>query len=141
MAHYLIQVTLGELQAASVGWNVEGGDRYVGFYDAGIAVISGPLIGNPVLPYFEIECSDDLILEDLWFPYELMKDGARRPGHLRWAYKASIASAGNSRSLIRNSAGNVIGVTPNYVISGTDPASSFFDEEDPEEAEEISGLD
>ena len=139
--HYLIQATLGDLQAASSGWNVDGGDRYIGFFPGGIAYLSGPLIGNPTLPWFEIQCTDDAVLDALGFPYGLMRDELRKPGHLRGAYKASIANPGNSRRIIRNGAGEAVGVTPDFTICGTNHTASFMAGEDPDEAEEITGLE
>lgn len=150
--HYLIQATLAELRDSCKdvfdgvqwvkAWAVHGGDKYVAHYTQGQAVISGPLMAvNPNAPWFEIQCVDPTILDALGFPYGLMRDELRKPGHLRGAYKASIASSGNSRSHVRNEAGAVIGVTPNFTICGTHPAGSFLTGEDPEDAEEIAGLE
>ena len=50
-------------------------------------------------------------------------------------------SPANSRSIIRNQAGNAVGVTPDFTICGTNPAVNFMAGEDPEEAEEITGLE
>lgn len=152
--HYLIQATLAELRDATKdvfdgvawvkAWKDHGGEKYVAHYTDGQACISGPLIGNPALPWFEIQCEGDTattILGALGFPYDLMINELHKPGHLRGAYKASIASPRNSRSLIRNQGGAVIGVTANFSICGTSLAASFLAGEDPEEAEEITGLE
>lgn len=151
--HYLIQATLAELKDATMDifdgvywvkdWTDHGGETYVAHYKQGQAVISGPLIGNPALPWFEIQCEGDTavpILDALGFPYGLMKDELRKPG-LRGAYKASIANPRNSRSLIRNSGGQAVGVTAGFSICGTNLAASFLAGEEAEEAEEITGLE
>ena len=152
--HYLIQTTLAELRDAALevfdgeawvkAWAEHGGEKYVAHYTEGQAVISGPIMAtNPNAPWFEIQCSVPELVTRLAEIGEInfMRDELRKPGHLRGAYKASIASEGNSRSLIRNSLGNVIGVTPNFMICGTNPAGSFMAGEDSEEAEEILGLE
>jgi hypothetical protein len=150
--HYLVQATLAELQAAAVdvfdgvdwvkAWQDHGGDKYIGHYTQGQLVLSGPLIsGNPTEPWFEVQCANDAVLDDLGFPYGLMRDEVRKPGHLRGAYQASIASPVNDRRLIRNGANQVVGVTPNFVICGTHPAASFLAGEDVDTAEEITGLE
>lgn len=153
--HYLIQTTLEELKDATRkyfdgvswvdSWDEHGGGKFVAQYTEGQANFGGPLMaGNPNLPYYEVICSVPALadrLSTLGNEWGLMIDEVRKPGHLRGVYKASIANPANSRSLIHNSSGNVIGVTADFTITGRNFEASFLAGEDPEEAEEILGLE
>ncbi len=155
MPHYLIQATLAELRDDTLkvfdgefswvdAWAEHGGGKYVAQYTEGQAGIAGPLMaGNPNVPYFEVQCSVPELVTRLAEigGITLMRGELRPPGHLRGAYRASISSPANSRSLIRNSSGKVVGATADFAICGRDFVASFLAGEDPEEAEEITGLE
>lgn len=147
--HYSIQTTLAELEAACVeyydedtftwkkSWQVIGGDKYIGQYASGQAVIAGPLIiGNPNKAWFEIQCTDPAILDDI-APNEqsTLKAKVRTDALIRAAYRVS------GRGLIRNGAGNPVGPMPAFVIAGTDPKGSYLDGEDVEDADELLDLE
>ncbi len=145
--HYSIQITLSDLEDKCLEmfdgvswvkqWDVIGGGKYVGQYPSGQAVISGPMvIGNPNKPWFEIQCTDDAILAELGAnEVSTMKSHMRTNALLRAFYRVS------GRKMIRNSAGNPVGPLPDFVICGTSPKSSYLDDEDPEEAQELLDLD
>ena len=153
--HYLIQSTLAELEAATLdvfdgvawvkSWQVVGGDKYIGLYENGQAVIAGPLIiGNPSKEWFEVQCSEPGLVAELGAvgnSMSLMKSEMRTNALLRASYRVSIALDSNSRSLIRDSVGRIVGVTPDFVICGTHPASSFMAGEGRDTADEIGDLE
>ena len=153
--HYLAQVSLATLTASVIevynpetfAWEKQitdhGGERYVAHFSSGQANISGPLMtGNPNLPWMEIQCTDIAVMDELGASeWALMRDELRKPGHLRGSYKVSIANPANDRKVIRNQAGAAIGVTPNFSICGTNLTASFLAGDDPDESQEITGLE
>lgn len=154
--HYLAQIDLATLQANARQFYDEtdftwkpipladhGGDKYIGHYTNGQAVISGPLVvGNPNKTWFEIQADDAAVLDDIGaVEYGLMRDVLAGSAQMRALYKASILVAENSRRAVRNAAGNPIGATPDFVICGTNPEGSFLAGADPEDLPELSDLE
>ena len=152
--HYLAQVSLETLQANVVmaynedtfafdipQWFPQGGDKYVAFYTGGQAVISGPLlVGNPSKPWVEVQCVDPSIMDQLGATeYGLMRDVLASDPAMRALYKANLIVQG--RRLVRNQAGNPVGVTPDFVICGTSPAAGYLAGADPEDLPELLDLE
>ena len=152
--HYLAQVSLETLQANVVhafnpetgnfdipAWFPQGGDKYIANYIGGQANISGPLlVGNPQKPWVEVQCVDPSIMDQLGATeYGLMRDVLASDPAMRALYKANLIVQG--RKLVRNQAGNPVGVTPDFVICGTSPEAGFLAGADPEDLPELLDLE
>ena len=151
MSHYLMQIDLATLRDATVqyfdpdqaewksSWTEKGGTKYVAQYSNGQANISGPItVGNPNLPWFEILGAYQSVIDQLAaLANESMEmhEAITSRGPMRAAYKA------RSRRVIRNEAGNPVGVMCDFTICGRDPTSSSLGGRDPEEMPELLDLE
>lgn len=149
--HYLLQITLAELEAATKqvlnpetfnweqAWAHQGGLKYIGQYTEGQALISGPIaVGNPNKPWFEVIASKPEVIDALSalasesMP---MHEAVTSRGPMRAAYKAT------SRRRIRNAGGKPVGVLCDFTIYGIDPVSSSLGGRDPEDMTELLDLE
>jgi hypothetical protein len=116
-------------------WVEVGGDLYIAHYPGiGMAMFAGPIHNN----IWECQCENAAVLAEVTsraLSVSSLKAEARGNSQLR------NASAGRSKRAIKNSLDQTVGYTVDFSICGTDPKGAFLGDEEPDDAQVITGLE